>query len=270
MVLMRNAYLTIDDSPSLHTDQLTDFLVERGVPAILFVRGAFMEEPQNFAKIVRAIGKGLVIGNHSYAHDRTSVVGFESQSAQILQTQSLIDNAYKEAGEILPNRYMRFPHMDRGMGGWIIDLDTVPAEYRPYVENLFWDGLRVETTARPDAELFELRQKMQDWLKGEGFRKLSTPDVTHPWFVNSEMADSVDAMYTFSTSDWMLTPRHKGNWSYKTIGDLKKKIDNDIWLQKDDSAHIILAHDDREDSLEITTGLIDYFLDQDFEFLPIE
>ena len=266
---MRKAYLTIDDSPSLHTDQLTDFLVERGVPAILFVRGAFMEEKDNFQKIVRAIGKGLVIGNHSYAHDRTSVAGFESQSSQILQTQKLIEAAYKEADEPLPKRHIRFPHMDRGMGGWIIDLDTVPSEYRAYVENLFWDGLRVETTERPPEKLFQLRLKMQDWLKAEGFEKLSTPDVTHPWFTGSEMAQAIDAMYTFSTSDWMLTPRHKGNWHYKTTEDLKKKIDTDIWLQYENSAHIILAHDDREDSLEITTSLIDYFLEQDFEFLPI-
>ncbi len=266
---MRNAYLTIDDSPSLHTDQLTDFLVERGVPAIYFVRGAFMEEADNFKKIVRAISKGIVIGNHSYAHDRTSVAGFESQTAQILQTQNLIERAYFEAGEVLPNRYIRFPHMDRGMGGWIIDLDTVPAEYRSYVENLFWDGLLIETTGRPAPVLFELRAQMQDWLKSEGFQKLPTPEVTHPWFARSEMADAIDAMYTFSTSDWMLTPRHQGNWHYKTIDDLKKKMDDDIWLQKEDSAHIILAHDDREDSLEITTLLIDYFLEQDFEFLPI-
>ncbi len=266
---MRRAYLTIDDSPSLHTDQLVDFLVERGVPAILFVRGAFMEERENFKKIVRAISKGMVIGNHSYAHDRTSVAGFESQAVQILKTQDFIERAYREAGEGLPSRYMRFPHMDRGMGGWIIDFDTVPEEYRSYVEALFWDGLRVETTERPNPELFELRLKMQEWLKVEGFQKLPTHGVTHPWFLQSEMADSIDAMYTFSTSDWMLTPRHAGNWHYRTIDDLKKKIDNDIWLQNDDSAHIILAHDDREDSLAITTGLIDYFLEQDFEFLPI-
>lgn len=267
---MPEAYLTIDDSPSLHTDKLTDFLVERGVPAILFVRGAFMEEGDGFQKIVRAIQKGMVIGNHSYAHDRTSVAGFESQTAQISRTQVLIEEAYKAAGEALPSRYIRFPHMDRGMGGWIIDLDTVPDEYRAYVENLFWDGLRVETTARPSEELFDLKRKVQEWLKQEGFQKLPTPGVTHPWFVKSEMADAIDAMYTFSTSDWMLTPRHKGNWHYKTIEDLKRKIDEDIWLQKNDSAHIILAHDDREDSLEITTSLIDYFLEQDFDFLPIK
>lgn len=266
---MPEAYLTIDDSPSKNTDELIDFLVSRGVPALLFVRGAFMEEPENFAKIVRAIEKGFVIGNHSYAHDRTSEAGFESQTAQILKTQELIERAYNQANEPLPNRYIRFPHMDRGMAGWIIDLDTVPVEYRAYAEELFWDGLRVETKERPGQDLFALKERMQEWLKGQGFQKLPTPDVTHPWFLQSEMNDAIDAMYTFSTSDWMLTPRHKGNWHYKTLDDLKKKIDTDLWLQKPGSAHIILAHDDRQDSLEITTSLIDYFLELDFDFLPI-
>ena len=267
---MPDAYLTIDDSPSPHTDELTDFLVERGVPAILFVRGQFMAEETGFQKVVRAIQKGFLVGNHAYNHDRTSVAGFVSQTTQILQTQELIDKAYAVAGETVPNRYIRFPHMDRGTGGWIIDFNRVQPEYRGYVEDLFWDGIRIETKEPPSAEEVKLKADMQAWLLAEGFHKLPTPNVAHPWFLQSEMAEAIDAMYTFSTSDWMLTPRHKGNWPYKTIDDLKRKIDEDPWLQKDNSAHIILAHNDREDSLDITTSLIDYFLAQDFNFLPIK
>ncbi len=266
---MRKAYLTIDDSPSKHTDDLTDFLVMRGVPAVLFARGEFMENPQGFEKIVRAIEKGFVIGNHSYWHDRTSVVGFENQAAQIVKTQDLIERAYKRAGERLAHRYFRFPHMDRGTGSWVVDYDRVPVKDRAFVQNMFWEGLNAGDRSRPAGDLFDLKARMQDWLKAQGFEKLSTPLVTHPWFVGSEMADAIDAMYTFSTSDWMLTPRHKGRHSCKTLDDLKRRIDTDEGLQAEDSAHIILAHDDREDSLEITTSLIDHMLDADFEFLPI-
>ena len=63
---MPKAYLTIDDSPSQHTIELVDFLSTCGIPAILFVRGALLE--QNPAPIEYAIQKGLIIGNHSYAH----------------------------------------------------------------------------------------------------------------------------------------------------------------------------------------------------------
>ncbi len=265
---MRKAYLTIDDSPSKHTDQLVDFLVERGVPAVFYVRGQFMEDEAAFRKIARAIEKGILIGNHSYAHDRTSAAGFEEQSAQILKTQALIDRAYAAAGEVQPVKTIRFPHMDRGTAGWIIDFATVPPEYRQYVEKLFWEGLRVESLERPLPELFALKDRMQGWLAEHGFVPLPTPGVTHPWFTESEMSQAIDAMYTFSTSDWMLTPRHKGHWLYKTLEDLKNKIDEDPWLLSETSAHIILAHDDREDSFEVTTALVDHMLEQDFEFLP--
>ena len=36
---MSKAYLTIDDSPSARTDDLTDALVARKIPALLFCRG---------------------------------------------------------------------------------------------------------------------------------------------------------------------------------------------------------------------------------------
>lgn len=265
---MRKAYLTIDDSPSKHTDELVDFLVARNIPAILYVRGEFLEDERMFLKIVRAIKKGMLIGNHSYAHERISVIGYDAQVKQILKTQQLIDDAYAVAGKNQPIKTFRFPHMDRGTAGWIVDFDQADEIYRDHLKNLFWEGIRVETTEKPDINYFNLKDNLQDWLADEGFQILPTPGVTHPWFLNSEMNDAVDAMYTFSTSDWMLTPRHKGQHVYKTIDDLKAKIDSDPWLQKEDSAHIILAHDDREDSLEITTSLIDHFLKRGFEFLP--
>lgn len=265
---MPDAYLTIDDSPSKNSDRLVDFLVERGVPAIFYVRGEFMETSEGFTRIVRAIDKGFLIGNHSYGHERTSAAGFEEQTARIVKTQGLIDKAYATAEQKQPVKTFRFPHMDRGAGAWIIDFEAVPPEHREYLEKLFWEGLNVESLERPGPEKFELKSKMQNWLKLQGFEKLPVQGITHPWFINSEMNDAIDAMYTFSTSDWMLTPRHKGKCLYKTLEDLQQKIDEDIWLQKEDSTHIILAHDDREDSFDVTTSLIDHMLDTGFEFLP--
>jgi len=267
---MPDAYLTIDDSPSHDTDRLVDFLVERGVPAVLYVRGAFMEDDVNLNKIVRAIEKGFLISNHSYAHDRTSMVGFAEQTAQISKTQALIDRAYMAANEKQEIKSVRFPHIDRGTAAHIIDFDTLAPEYRPYVQKMFWEGLNVQNLAPPTPEQMKLKNDMQDWLVQNGFEKLPTPDVTLPWFVDSELATAIDAMYTFSTSDWMLTPRHAGKCLYKTLDDLKQKIDDDIWLNTENSAHIILAHDDREDSFDVTTALIDHLLERDFNFKPIQ
>lgn len=268
--MTKKIYLTIDDSPSADTDRLTAFLAARNIPALLYARGAFMEEADGFDKILRAIERGFVIGNHSYAHERTSVIGFDAQTSQIAQTQDLIDKAYQMAGVAQPVKTFRFPHLDRGCGNaWVIDFDKVPDPYKETLQHLFWDGVRLETKELPTDDQVKLKYDMQDWLKQNGFEALPTPDVMHPWFRETEMAQAVDSLITFSTSDWMLTPRHKGNWPYKTIDDLKRKIDDDKWLNRSDSAHIVLMHDDREDLLTVFEDLIKHFLNQNFEFLPI-
>ncbi len=268
---MKNIYLTIDDSPSKDTDALVNFLSAQNIPALLFARGSFMEDADNFAKIVRAIQKGMVIANHSYAHERTSEIGFLSQSQQIAQTQILIDRAYDIAGVQNPPRYFRFPHLDRGCGNaWVIDFETVPEKYRPFVQSLFWDGVRLENKTPPTSAQIQLKQDMQSWLRDNGFEKLPTPDVTFPWWVKSELGQAIDALITYSTSDWMVTPRHIGKWPYKNTDDLCRKIDDDQFLSSENSAHIVLMHDDREESLTITENLVKYFLNQNFGFLPFK
>lgn len=270
MTKPKKIYLTIDDSPSADTDGLVDFLSSQNIPAMLFARGAFMEDKDAFAKIVRAIKNGFLIANHSYAHERTSEIGFKSQTNQIAKTQILIDRAYDEAGVAKPPRYFRFPHLDRGCGNaWVIDFDTVPEPYRDFVKSLFWDGVRLESKAPPTPAQLQLKADIQNWLKDNDFQKFSPPDVTHPWWVDSELSQAMDVLITYSTSDWMATPRHLGKWPYKNTDDLCQKIENDPYLQSTASSHIILMHDDREESLTITKKLIMYFLNQNFEFLPL-
>lgn len=267
---MKRAFLTIDDSPFTMTDGLIDFLSSLKIPALLFVRGALMEQPESFAKIVRAIKKGFVIGNHSYAHERTSVAGFEAQTSQILKTQELIDKAYDVAGVPKPPRYFRFPHLDRGAGNaWAIDFETVPEEYRDYVVNLFRDGVRIESLEPPTADKIQLKKNMQQWLIDNGFQKFTTPLVTFPWWLDSELNYAIDVQFTFSTSDWMLGERHVGKWHYKTPEDIEKKMLADPFLKSENSDHIILMHDYDGEILTVSEKLITYFLNQDFEFLPI-
>lgn len=258
----RSAYLTIDDSPSERMDDMVDWLAARGAPAIFFCRGDHLATRMDSA--VRAIGKGFVIANHAYHHRRSSQIAFAEVTKEISDTQALIDTAYAKAGAAPPGRYFRFPHMDRGTGGWIVDYDSVPEAHRETVTRMFADGLNI-TLDPPDAAATQKKILLQEWLKVSGFDPLPCADVTFPWFRDSEMAEAVDAMYTYSTSDWMLTARHKGKWAWKTLDDLKRKIDTDPWLQRSDSAHIILAHDNAEIHDE-TIALIDYCLHQGIQF----
>lgn len=267
---MKKVYLTIDDSPSQHTDELTDMLKAKNVPALLFARGAFMEADDGMGKIVRAIQKGFTIANHSYAHERTSDIGFESQTGQIKRTQDLIDRAYALAGVTPPPRYFRFPHLDRGCGNaWVIDFETVPETDRSYVQHLFWDGVRLESKAAPSADQINLKNRIQDWLIQNGFVKLPTPDVTFPWWTGSELAKSVDALITFSTSDWMVSPRHIGKWPMASTEDICRKIDNDPFLNQENSASIVLMHDDREDLLTVSENIVNHMLKSNFTFLKL-
>jgi len=83
------------------------------------------------------------------------------------------------------------------------------------------------------------------------------------------MAVATDCLYTYSNSDWMLTQRHLGkDWPYKTLDNLKGKIDNDPWLSNSRSHHIILAHDQPE-ILDVTLATIRHMTHKGIEFLPI-
>jgi peptidoglycan-N-acetylglucosamine deacetylase len=259
---MRNAYLTIDDTPSPHTDALTDFLVSRNVPAILYVRGDMMEQ-HGTQSVVRAIQKGFVIGNHLYNHYRSSEISFEDVCAEILQTQKMIDACYAQAGTNQPLKLIRFPHLDRGSGGWIVNYDAYDEPHRSEIIKLFSDGINIDLK-KPSEELFNHQRKIARFLKEEGFVPAPFNGVTLPWY-RGEVAESIDALYTYSTSDWMLLDRHKGKWPYKTLDDLKRKIDEDKNLNDPTSAQIILGHD--KDEIEnVLPDLVDHLLRKQFNF----
>lgn len=255
------AYLTIDDSPSAHTGELTVALRERGVPAILFCRGDRME--YNPEPVIEALRDGFILGNHAYSHTRFSTLSFEQCVDEIERTEKLIEAAHAAAGAARRGKYFRFPHMDRGAGGWIADYDAVPAHRKALIE-LFTDGLNINLTP-PSAEQIDKKKKLQRYLKENGFTA-PFPPVALPWYAETEMTTAIDAMFTYSTSDWMITARHAGKWPYKTLEDLKKKIDNDPWLWREDSRHIILTHD-HDGNITTTIVLTDHLLDKGFKFL---
>lgn len=264
MMLHRKAYLTIDDSPSAELGALTDFLAERHVPALLFCRGDRLED--GLDRAVDAIGKGFVLGNHSYSHTRASQLGFSAMTNEILRTEALIDEAYRLARGRRPGKYFRFPHMDRGMGGWVVDYDQVPEAHRDTVIRLFADGLNIDLTP-PDGAARQLRDDLQDWLARQGFTPPPFDGVTLPWYAETEIGRAVDAMFTFSTADWMITPRHLGKWPYQSIENLTQKIDDDTSLGQQETAHVILAHD-QDGLLPVVASLIQHMLDSGFTFMP--
>jgi peptidoglycan-N-acetylglucosamine deacetylase len=249
---MPQAYLTIDDSPTPRTGELFDFLKERDLQAQFFCRGDFMEEhPQ---AIIKAIQQGHIIGNHLYSHQPASTLGYDKTIDEIEKTERLIERAYESANIPQPGKYLRFPYLDRGNGA------RTEQEFYDLIENIHSNGTK-------NLEVFhgELVLKLQEYLHKSGY---SQPyhDITHPLYSISEIRDAADCFLTYTSLDWMLSPRHKGKHSSQTIKDLQHRMEEDPYLFQPDNVHIVLFHDDREGIIDETCALIDYMLERGISF----
>lgn len=264
-MLTSKAYLTIDDSPSARMDDLVDYLEGKGIPAIFFCRGDRLEEFRGSA--VRALRKGFVLANHAYSHQRSSQKDFGWIVGEIEKTENILAGIYTEAGIGRGGKYFRFPQLDRGTAGWIVDYDDYEASDRAALLSAFAEGLNVQSMDRPDAAAFEKKGMLQAWLAGAGYTQPFN-GINHSWFAEGEIAGARDCLYTFSNCDWMLTARHLGKWSYKTVEDLKNKALADPFLSREGGVNVILAHDQAE-IIDVTIELIEDLAENKLEFLGV-
>jgi len=263
---MAGAYLTIDDSPTLKTLALCDFMSAHNVPAIFYCRGDHIAQyPDVAAEIVR---RGFVLGNHGYAHQRATGLPLAELREDILKCEALIDAAYKQGGVERLGKYFRFPYLDRGCGAWIVDYHAIPSHDAAIIQKLFAEGLYLDDT-QPSPELLQKQQDLQIWLATQGFT-VPFDGVTFPWYTHHEISGAKDALYTFSTADWMMTKRHLAkDHPYKTIDDLKRKIDNDPFLHDAHSNNIVLIHD-QDELKDVFEALLAHMIARGIEFLPID
>lgn len=237
-------YLTIDDSPSVHTDEMIDYLIEKKIPALLFARGDLLEK--NFAPIIRAIKNGFVIGNHSYAHKPFGEYTYEQAIEDIEKCEDLIDQAYEQAGIERLGKYFRFPYLDRGNG------DRIERHF--------------EQISDTDINTDEKVKKIQTYLRESGYKQPFNTD--HPLYDNPSIASSADCLMTYSAFDWMLINRHIGKWDYETLDDLKCRIDDDKLLKKS-KGNITIFHD-QEETLHTFKSLVDHMIITGYKFLDFQ
>ena len=233
---MPKAYLTIDDSPSAHTKDLVDFLVDRKIPAILFVRGDLLEK--NPLPIEYAIRNGITIGNHGFAHKPAGEMEPQEWADDVELCEHLIEAAYRRCDIERKAKYYRFPYIDRG------------------------DRVKQEQTDKSTIIENEKTQTLQDYLHEQHFyqpfRKMppSYPKKAH------------DCLYTFTSRDWMLNSKHRGKHEIKSLDDLKARVDEDISLKNEIQNHVIIMHDQEKNHEEVC-ALIDYFCEIGFELLDV-
>ncbi|PJB71616.1 MAG: polysaccharide deacetylase family protein [Alphaproteobacteria bacterium CG_4_9_14_3_um_filter_47_13] len=247
--MTRTAYLTIDDSPTLHMTALTEFLVENQIQAMFFCRGDLIEK--NPEPVLDAIKKGMVIANHSYSHRAAGTLSYEEMVADIEQAEHLIEVAYKTAGIERPGKYFRFPYLDKGDG------DKLEQRFGEVIENIETADLSGNETSR----------RLQDYLKKEGFTQ-PFENITHPLYRHKDVSGAADCLFTYSSCDWMLTARHQGKWAYRTLDDLKQKMEDDPFFLTEKGAQIVLFHDQPEIA-HVVIALISYMRDKGFEFLSL-
>ena len=231
---MPKGYLTIDDSPSPHTEQFVDFLVARKIPAIMFVKGALLE--QNPRAIEYAIQNGIIIGNHSYAHKPAGELEPQEWCDDLELCEHLIEAAYARSDITRSAKYYRFPYIDRGDGKKIEQIDNEAI---------------VETNK---TSIF------QQYLKEQGFSqpfKNMPPDYP---------VDAADCLYTYTARDWMLNDVHRGKHDIKTRDDLIARAEGDVRLWDESHAHVLLLHD-QTGMVEDVCALIDYCIERGFTFL---
>lgn len=231
------AYLTIDDSPSQHTETLVDFLVERNVPALLFVRGALLE--QNPKAIEYAIQKGVLIGNHSYAHIAAGEMQPQEWADDLELCEHLIEAAYRRCGVERSRKYYRFPYIDRG------------------------DGVKHEQTDKSTIIENEKTQELQNYLHEQHFYQ---PFKKMP---RGYPKKAYDCLYTFTARDWMLNDKHRGHQAIKTRDDLLARAKSEMQAWDEGARQVLLLHD-QNGMVDDAMALIDYFLQKDVEFLDLE
>lgn len=231
---MPKAYLTIDDSPSGETEKLVDFLANRKIPALLFVRGKLLE--QNPRAIEYAINNGLIIGNHSYAHIPAGEMQPQEWADDLELCDHLIEAAYRRCGVERPAKYYRFPYIDRG------------------------DGVKHEQIDKAAIEDNEKTQILQDYLHEQHFYQ---PFKKMP---RSYPKRAYDCLYSFTARDWMLNDKHRGKQEIKTREELIARAAAEESLRDEINRHILLLHD-QDGMVDDAIALIEWFLDQGFTFL---
>ncbi len=247
---MFEAYLTIDDSPSPRTGILLEFLKSRNIQALFFCRGDFMEKyPKQVEQIVR---HGHVLGNHLYSHQPASILGVENVKQEILKTEHLIQQAYDTVNIKKPGSFLRFPYLDRGDGQ---KNEQKFSELVKLVQNGSSAPLEISS------EVAEIQAFLEEHKYYQPFK-----DITHPLYTIEAIRNARDSLLTYTSYDWMLSPRHKGNHAYKTVEDLKEKIDKDDHLLLKESVNIVLFHDDREGIIDEVCDLIDHMINKGIKF----
>lgn len=218
----KEAYLTVDDSPSKEMEEKLNFLLSKSIPVIWFCVGKKMEKRPK--PIIKAIKKGHIIGNHSYSHPYFSDLTLEECYNEIRKTDKIINKLYQKAGVERERKYFRFPYGDKG-------------------------GLNYEEVFEPYEGKGKIRkEKLQEFLRKLGYEKPKL-DITYDYYKEADLLEDVDWYWTYDVMLWALQEENPPH-GIETMEDVYKRMEADVpkgcrGLNYPRSDDIILIHDHR-------------------------
>jgi len=192
--MRKNIYLTIDDSPSIHTSQKVEYLRSHDIPALFFCRGEFIEKhPQ---QVINIIQNDFLVGNHSYSHPYFSEISLDDCIQEILKTEDLVNQSYASAKITRPSKIIRFPFGNLGGDNEAALNDFLTAENfeRVHFGNLTstqslsapwtWDSKDYKThlIKNPSNYLEELQKHFEENPSNDEILLLHDFDHTHHLF----------------------------------------------------------------------------------------
>ncbi len=181
---MKEAYLTIDDSPTKDFKQKIDFLAKNKIPAIIFCIGRLIEKHPK--EVEYAIKKGFIIGNHSYSHPRFSRINLEQAYEEILKTDKLIEQTYKNTRTKRPIKIFRFPYGDKG--GDPINLVIIG---------------RFKFLKNPFAK--NKKRALQEILSNLEYTQPSFQNIKYPYYKEFNLDSDKDVFWTYDCEEYWLS-----------------------------------------------------------------
>lgn len=252
---MKQAYLTIDDAPSRDFAAKMEFLYRHGIPAIIFCEGRYIQ--QRGAELCAAIEHGFVIGNHSFDHPHFSDLSTKEARWQILLTDELIEQLYRQTKIGRPGKYFRFPYFDSGGNA---------------------SGAAYEAKwSRPAAEWYtfeqaDRRREIQAYLREMGYRQPEFEGIDLKYVDDKNMLADIDVRCTFDQAEYWL---HNENapWGLSDESAILARIEEDFHyegrsLNREDTVDIILVHD-HEKTTELFFKIVERYIEKGIRFLPI-
>jgi peptidoglycan/xylan/chitin deacetylase (PgdA/CDA1 family) len=219
----KTAYLTIDDAPSVDMISKVDYLASKKIRAVWFCSGERCAQHPESA--LYALKNGHIIANHGYDHPRFSTISLEECFDQILRTDTIITQLYKEAAIPWTKKYFRFPYGDKG-------------------------GLRTDSFGCYTKKGAQRKETLQKFLRDNGYTQPSFEKVTYYYFDRLGLRDDADWSWTYDCAEWSISVPERMD-GIDSIEKVLARMDRyepntGFGLNSPSSAEIILTHDHLE------------------------